>query len=113
MKNQFTGEIINQEKTAENFEELMEIAKKNGIEMTTGDAKAYYEKLNKVGELFGSGKMFLPQVVKAARTMKKAVAILQPIIEAEKAKAGESKTMAKVLLATVKGDVDDSGKNIL
>ena len=51
MKNQFTGEMINQEKTAENFEELMEIAKKNGIEMTTGDAKAYYEKLNKVGEL--------------------------------------------------------------
>ena len=69
--------------------------------------------MNKVGELFSSGKMFLPQVVKAARTMKKAVAILQPIIEAEKAKAGESKTMAKVLLATVKGDVHDIGKNIL
>src|SRR5574344_1731465 len=67
--------------------------------------------MNKVGELFGSGKMFLPQVVKTARTMKKAVAILQPLIETEKvdgaAKAG------KVLLATVKGDVHDIGKNIV
>ena len=63
-----------------------------------------------VGELFGSGKMFLPQVVKSARVMKKAVAILTPYIEQEKA-AGSS--AGKVLLATVKGDVHDIGKNIL
>ncbi len=69
--------------------------------------------MNKVGELFGSGKMFLPQVVKAARTMKKAVTILQPIIEEEKALSGESKKVGKILLATVKGDVHDIGKNIL
>ncbi len=69
--------------------------------------------MNKVGELFGSGKMFLPQVVKAARTMKKAVAILQPTIEAKKAISGESEKVGKILLATVKGDVHDIGKNIL
>ncbi len=69
--------------------------------------------MNKVGELFGAGKMFLPQVVKAARTMKKAVAILQPIIETEKAISGESQKVGKILLATVKGDVHDIGKNIL
>ncbi|HTN69228.1 MAG TPA: methionine synthase [Dysgonamonadaceae bacterium] len=69
--------------------------------------------MNKVGELFGSGKMFLPQVVKAARTMKKAVAILQPIIESEKAVTDESKNAGKILLATVKGDVHDIGKNIV
>ncbi|HRM91200.1 MAG TPA: B12-binding domain-containing protein, partial [Thomasclavelia ramosa] len=67
--------------------------------------------MNKVGELFGSGKMFLPQVVKTARTMKQAVAILQPYIEAEK-KDGATKS-GKVLLATVKGDVHDIGKNIV
>ena len=67
--------------------------------------------MNKVGALFGSGKMFLPQVVKSARTMKKAVAILQPLIEAEKVD-GASKA-GKVLLATVKGDVHDIGKNIV
>ncbi len=68
--------------------------------------------MNKVGDLFGSGKMFLPQVVKAARTMKKAVAILQPTIEAEKS-AGEFQKAGKILLATVKGDVHDIGKNIV
>ena len=67
--------------------------------------------MNHVGELFGAGKMFLPQVVKTARTMKKAVAILQPIIESEKV-AG-SASAGKVLLATVKGDVHDIGKNIV
>lgn len=67
--------------------------------------------MNKVGELFGDGKMFLPQVVKTARTMKKAVAILQPIIESEKQEGGTS--AGKVLLATVKGDVHDIGKNIV
>jgi len=69
------------------------------------------EGMNLVGELFGSGKMFLPQVVKTARTMKKAVSILQPAIEADK-QAG-MKSAGKVLLATVKGDVHDIGKNIV
>lgn len=67
--------------------------------------------MNHVGDLFGSGKMFLPQVVKTARTMKKAVAILQPHIEAEKQEGIAS--AGKVLLATVKGDVHDIGKNIV
>ena len=67
--------------------------------------------MNHVGDLFGSGKMFLPQVVKTARTMKKAVAILQPYIEAEKEEGARS--AGKVLVATVKGDVHDIGKNIV
>ncbi|MGP1539355.1 methionine synthase [Bacteroides pyogenes] len=67
--------------------------------------------MNHVGELFGAGKMFLPQVVKTARTMKKAVAILQPVIESEKEEGATS--VGKVLLATVKGDVHDIGKNIV
>ena len=67
--------------------------------------------MNQVGELFGEGKMFLPQVVKTARTMKQAVNILQPAIEAEKTEG--SKSAGKVLLATVKGDVHDIGKNIV
>jgi 5-methyltetrahydrofolate--homocysteine methyltransferase len=68
--------------------------------------------MNIVGELFGDGKMFLPQVVKTARTMKKAVAILQPVIEAEKV-PGQSSSAGKFLIATVKGDVHDIGKNIV
>ncbi len=67
--------------------------------------------MNVVGDLFGSGKMFLPQVVKSARVMKKAVAYLLPYIEAEK--SGERRAAGKVLLATVKGDVHDIGKNIV
>ena len=67
--------------------------------------------MNTVGQLFGEGKMFLPQVVKTARTMKQAVEILQPSIEAEKTEG--SKSAGKVLLATVKGDVHDIGKNIV
>ena len=63
-----------------------------------------------VGELFGEGKLFLPQVIKTARTMKEAVAILQPLIEAEQ--KGEQKSVGKILVATVKGDVHDIGKNI-
>ena len=69
------------------------------------------EGMNKVGELFGAGKMFLPQVVKTARTMKKAVSILQPYIEAGREEG--AKKAGKVLLATVKGDVHDIGKNIV
>jgi len=68
--------------------------------------------MNIVGDLFGDGKMFLPQVVKTARTMKKAVAILQPVIEAEKV-PGQSSSAGKFLIATVKGDVHDIGKNIV
>ncbi|MFM6976118.1 MAG: methionine synthase, partial [Sphingobacteriaceae bacterium] len=67
--------------------------------------------MNIVGDLFGAGKMFLPQVVKSARVMKKAVAYLQPFIEAEK--NGQEKGAGKILLATVKGDVHDIGKNIV
>lgn len=67
--------------------------------------------MNLVGELFGEGKMFLPQVVKTARTMKSAVSILQPHIEAEK--QGGSTSAGKILMATVKGDVHDIGKNIV
>lgn len=69
--------------------------------------------MNTVGDLFGAGKMFLPQVVKSARVMKKAVAKLLPYIEAEKAQAGTTKAKGKILLATVKGDVHDIGKNIV
>lgn len=69
--------------------------------------------MNVVGDLFGSGKMFLPQVIKSARVMKKAVAVLLPYIEAEKAESGKSSSAGKVLLATVKGDVHDIGKNIV
>ncbi len=68
--------------------------------------------MNVVGDLFGEGKMFLPQVVKSARVMKKAVAYLFPYLEAEKAEGGNS-SAGKVLLATVKGDVHDIGKNIV
>ncbi len=69
--------------------------------------------MNVVGELFGSGKMFLPQVVKSARVMKKAVAILVPYIEKERAEKSEKSKKGKILLATVKGDVHDIGKNIV
>lgn len=70
--------------------------------------------MNVVGDLFGSGKMFLPQVVKSARVMKKAVAYLLPALEAEKLKTGNTaKNNGKVLMATVKGDVHDIGKNIV
>jgi 5-methyltetrahydrofolate--homocysteine methyltransferase len=73
--------------------------------------------MNVVGDLFGAGKMFLPQVVKSARVMKKAVAHLLPYMEAEKAAilaaGGEVRTQGKVLMATVKGDVHDIGKNIV
>ena len=69
------------------------------------------EGMNIVGDLFGEGKMFLPQVVKSARVMKKAVAYLQPFIEAQKTE--DKKNAGKVLIATVKGDVHDIGKNIV
>ena len=70
--------------------------------------------MNVVGDLFGAGKMFLPQVVKCARVMKKAVAYLLPYIEAEKLRTGDvGKSNGKIVMATVKGDVHDIGKNIV
>jgi 5-methyltetrahydrofolate--homocysteine methyltransferase len=69
--------------------------------------------MNVVGDLFGSGKMFLPQVVKSARVMKQAVAVLLPYLEAEKLARGGRQSQARVLMATVKGDVHDIGKNIV
>ncbi|MDR0976671.1 MAG: methionine synthase [Prevotellaceae bacterium] len=107
-------------------EERLKIALTRGIgdylEEDLNEALASYPKavaiiegplmagMNYVGELFGAGKMFLPQVVKTARTMKKAVAILQPYIEADKTEGAAS--AGRVLMATVKGDVHDIGKNI-
>ena len=94
------------------------------IEADTAEALAKYHKplsviegplmdgMNIVGDLFGEGKMFLPQVVKSARVMKKAVAYLLPYLEAEKAKSPQ-KEAGRVLMATVKGDVHDIGKNIV
>jgi 5-methyltetrahydrofolate--homocysteine methyltransferase len=96
------------------------------IDADTEEARLKYDKplhviegplmagMNVVGDLFGSGKMFLPQVVKSARVMKKAVAYLLPYLEAEKLRSGDqSKNAGKILLATVKGDVHDIGKNIV
>jgi 5-methyltetrahydrofolate--homocysteine methyltransferase len=123
-------------------EERLKHALINGIteyiESDTEEARLNYNKpleviegplmagMNVVGDLFGSGKMFLPQVVKSARVMKKSVAVLTPFIELEKienynrrkaasvtGKAEEEKGAAKILLATVKGDVHDIGKNIV
>lgn len=93
------------------------------IEEDTEEARQKYDKplhviegplmagMNTVGDLFGSGKMFLPQVVKSARVMKKSVAYLVPYLEAEK--SGQKSSKGKILLATVKGDVHDIGKNIV
>ncbi len=95
------------------------------IEQDMGEARQVYDKgldviegplmtgMNRVGELFGDGKMFLPQVIKSARVMKKAVAYLMPYIEEENKEQGGSSSAGKVLLATVKGDVHDIGKNIV
>lgn len=96
------------------------------IEADTEEARQMYDKpleviegplmtgMNVVGDLFGAGKMFLPQVVKSARVMKKAVAYLTPFLEEEKRRSGNTgQQAAKVLLATVKGDVHDIGKNIV
>src|SRR3569623_541774 len=69
--------------------------------------------MNGVGDLFGAGKMFLPQVVKSARVMKKAVAHLIPFIEAEKQPGDAERSNGKVVMATAKGDVHDIGKNIV
>ncbi len=95
------------------------------IEQDTEEARQQYERpldviegplmdgMKIVGDLFGAGKMFLPQVVKSARVMKRAVAYLQPFMEAEKAKAQNARSQGKFVIATVKGDVHDIGKNIV
>ena len=95
------------------------------IEEDTEEARLKYDRpiqviegplmdgMNVVGDLFGAGKMFLPQVVKSARVMKKSVAVLIPFIEAEKASGNGSGPAGKILMATVKGDVHDIGKNIV
>ena len=95
------------------------------IDEDTEEARQHYSKpleviegplmagMNVVGDLFGAGKMFLPQVVKSARVMKKSVAILTPYIEEEKKEQEDTSNALKVLLATVKGDVHDIGKNIV
>jgi 5-methyltetrahydrofolate--homocysteine methyltransferase len=95
------------------------------IEKDTEEARQAYNKpleviegplmdgMNVVGDLFGAGKMFLPQVVKSARVMKKAVAYLLPYLEAEKKNNPNSRAQGKILMATVKGDVHDIGKNIV
>jgi 5-methyltetrahydrofolate--homocysteine methyltransferase len=101
---------------AEDDTELLrqEIAARGGrpIEVIEGPLM---DGMNVVGDLFGSGKMFLPQVVKSARVMKKAVAYLVPFIEQEKAESGDTTSRSKgtIVLATVKGDVHDIGKNIV
>jgi len=91
----------------------------------TEEARLHYERplhviegplmagMNVVGDLFGEGKMFLPQVVKSARVMKQSVAYLVPFLEAEKEALGDTSTAGRILLATVKGDVHDIGKNIV
>ncbi len=95
------------------------------VEADVDEARGEYERplhiiegplmdgMNVVGDLFGQGKMFLPQVVKSARVMKKAVAVLLPYMEKEKELSGASQGQGKILMATVKGDVHDIGKNIV
>jgi 5-methyltetrahydrofolate--homocysteine methyltransferase len=132
-----TGTVTNEKKAEEwrngPVEERLAHALIKGIDTyIEGDAEEAYQKLGRpllviegplmagmsiVGDLFGAGKMFLPQVVKSARVMKKAVAHLTPYMEAEKAaleaSGQEVKAQGKILLATVKGDVHDIGKNIV
>lgn len=114
LQNRITRALVKgiDEYILEDIEEARQIADKP-IEVIEGNLMIG---MNVVGDLFGSGKMFLPQVVKSARVMKKAVAYLLPYIEEEKLKnpqVGDSKNAGKILMATVKGDVHDIGKNIV
>ena len=98
----------------EYIDEDVELARKEASRPLDVIEGPLMDGMNVVGDLFGAGKMFLPQVVKSARVMKKAVAYLLPFIEAEKAAGGaEQKAKGKILMATVKGDVHDIGKNIV
>ncbi|MDL2285070.1 B12-binding domain-containing protein, partial [Oxalobacter sp. OttesenSCG-928-P03] len=98
--------------TEDTDEVLQEILQKGGqpIQVIEGPLM---DGMNAVGDLFGQGKMFLPQVVKSARVMKEAVAHLVPYIEEEKRRSGDATSKGKILIATVKGDVHDIGKNIV
>ena len=98
--------------TEDTGEALQEILKKGGqpIEVIEGPLM---DGMNAVGDLFGQGKMFLPQVVKSARVMKQAVAYLVPYIEEQKRQSGSTQSKGKIVIATVKGDVHDIGKNIV
>src|SRR3984957_6223040 len=129
VKQKGKGEIVEDERRKGTVEERLSHALVKGIvdfiDQDTEEARQKYEKplsviegplmagMNVVGDLFGSGKMFLPQVVKSARVMKKAVAYLMPFMEEEKRKSGGGRARARVLMATVKGDVHDIGKNIV
>jgi 5-methyltetrahydrofolate--homocysteine methyltransferase len=90
-------------------EDILEAHEKYGLAIKVIEGPLM-DGMNAVGELFGEGKMFLPQVVKSARVMKKAVAVLQPFIESEKISGEENRGAGRILLATVKGDVHDIGK---
>ena len=122
--------VINQEWRSEPVEDRLRYALVQGItehiEDDTEEARSQRARaleviegplmdgMNEVGDLFGAGKMFLPQVVKSARVMKKAVAYLEPFLDAEKVAGGqEEKSGSLILMATVKGDVHDIGKNIV
>ncbi len=114
LQNRITRALVKgiDEYILEDIEEARQVADKP-IKVIEGNLMTG---MNVVGDLFGSGKMFLPQVVKSARVMKKAVAYLLPYIEEEKLKnpqEGDSKNAGKILMATVKGDVHDIGKNIV
>lgn len=130
VKKKDKAEVANDEWRNKTVEERLAQALVKGIveyiDADTEEARQKYAKpldviegplmagMNIVGDLFGSGKMFLPQVVKSARVMKKAVAYLLPFLEEEKKRAGSTtKSNGKILLATVKGDVHDIGKNIV
>ena len=129
VKKKDKAEIVDEEWRKGTVEERLAHALVKGIvdfiDTDTEEARVKYGKpltviegplmagMNVVGDLFGSGKMFLPQVVKSARVMKKSVAYLQPYLEEEKKQNIHAKANGKVLMATVKGDVHDIGKNIV
>jgi 5-methyltetrahydrofolate--homocysteine methyltransferase len=130
VKKKDKADVVNEEWRSGTVEDRLAHALVKGIvefiDADTEEARLKYDKpleiiegplmagMNIVGDLFGSGKMFLPQVVKSARVMKKAVAYLLPYLEEEKKKSGNTaKNNGKILLATVKGDVHDIGKNIV
>ena len=129
VKKKDKAEVVEDEWRKGTVEERLSHALVKGIvdfiEPDTEEARQKYERplsviegplmagMNVVGDLFGAGKMFLPQVVKSARVMKKAVAYLLPFMEEEKKRTGDHKPQGRVVLATVKGDVHDIGKNIV
>ncbi|MDX1952462.1 MAG: methionine synthase [Verrucomicrobiota bacterium] len=129
VKKKDKAEVVEDEWRKGTVEERLSHALVKGIidyiDVDTEEARQKYERpllviegplmsgMNVVGDLFGAGKMFLPQVVKSARVMKKAVAYLLPFMEEEKRLSGGSKPQGRIVMATVKGDVHDIGKNIV